>query len=247
MKITRILAMALMVGLLAACGPVESLHPLFEPKDRIEMPALVGGWIGVENHNEPDGTQLTIKGESDKTYEIVFTVDNENKKNKKTTHFRGEFGRVGDFVFLDVYTDSEAIGDAPAVPVHQFFLVGVAGDSLELAYMDDDGLREEIQEGRTRIAHKILCPSVPQPAQTKDIVAQSWWHGYPSSPIIRMTAQTKDLQVLALEYAKEAEALRLSMMQNPSTMVEYTKETRAIFVLIGLRFRRLSAAPAEEF
>ena len=219
MKITKILAMALMVGLLAACGPVESLHPLFEPKDRIEMPALVGGWIGVDEEN---GIELTIEAEGDKTYEIVLTGDDENKK---TTHFRGEFGRVGDFVFLDVYTDSKAIGDAPAVPVHQFFQVKVAGDSLELAYMDDGMLTREIQEGRTRIAHKILGQS------------------------ILLTAPTKDLQVLALEYVKEAEALRLSMttMQNPSTWVQYTKETRALFVLLSLRFRRLSAAPAEEF
>ncbi len=155
---------------LAGCEPTLSLHPLFDASPD-SAPALEGTWV-----EDDGGLTLTLRLASDNSYEFI-TVDEEQKEHR----LRAQVGRLGRHMFLDA-SPSERNIEGLQLPAHAFFRVRLAGDSLELAYLDDDWLRGMLREKKLAIAHEIVGTGIV------------------------LTAPSRDLQALALKYAADPNA-----------------------------------------
>ena len=169
-KTTWLAVMAAAV-FLAGCEPVLSLHPLFDAGQRVAVPALEGTWV-----EDMGGLTLTLRRASDNTYEFI-TVDEDQKKHR----LRAQLGRLGRNIFLDASPSDRSI-EGLQLPAHAFFRVRLEGDSLELAYLDDDWLRGMLRDKKLAIAHEILGTGIV------------------------LTAPSRDLQALARKYAADPDA-----------------------------------------
>ncbi len=157
------------------CGCVPSLHPLFTDKDLVFDPALVGTWVDEDGK---DTWKFRKSGES--AYELVYT------ENEEPAKFQAHLLKLGDFLFLDIFPEDPGMKNGVykglLIPAHGFSRVWIEGDSVRLAYLDPDWLKQMIDKKHVKIDHDFI---------DKTII---------------LTAQTKKLQNFALKYAEDAEA-----------------------------------------
>ena len=180
MKTTTSLTVLAMLVALTGCEPTSSLHPLFGPGDRVFEPALVGDWVSeADTDRSAEEIQLTLRAVRENAYELIF-VD----ENKKSYRLRAQSARLGNFLFLDVSPDDRDADGVLQIPAHAFFKVQLEPETLELAYLDDEWLKERVLQKKVQIAHELLG---------SDIV---------------LTASTKDLQALVLKFATDPAAFR---------------------------------------
>lgn len=156
-------------------GCVPSLHPLFTDKDLVFDQALVGTWV------DEDGKNIwEFKKSGENAYELVYT------ENEEPAKFQAHLVKLGDFLFLDIFPEEPEMKNGLykglLIPAHGFSRIWIEGDSVRLAYLDPDWLKQMIDKKKVNIGH--------------DFIDQS----------IILTAQTKDLQNFALKYAEDAKA-----------------------------------------
>ncbi len=182
MRKTMSLGVIAMLVALAGCEPTLSLRPLFGPSDRIFEPALLGTWIPerVAQGAAADIT-LTFARDKENTYQVTFVDESYNSHR-----LRAQLARLADFLFLDLWPDSRDTDGLLRIPAHAFFRVRIEPDALELAYLDDEWVKDMAAQGKVQIAHEFLGP---------DIV---------------LTAATKDLQALVVKYAASPDAFSQS-------------------------------------
>lgn len=150
MRIVRIVKILVTLGcvlLLASCGPVCSLHPLYTGTELVSEPALVGTWA--------EGESDTGKWIFEKSAENVYKLTN---KDGDKTKFESEVHlvRLGKFTFLDAsffpdasFKEQEFKG-VFLLPVHYFARIRIEGDVLRLAIFADGSLPEAFVEKRLR-------------------------------------------------------------------------------------------------
>jgi hypothetical protein len=83
--------------------------------------------------------------------------------------------------FLDFYPAEPSDGGL-SVPTHFFCTVALAGDSLQIAYLDEEWLKARLMDGSVELAHETVDDGVV------------------------LTASTQDLQRFAVKYADDREA-----------------------------------------
>lgn len=156
-------------------GCVPSLHPLFTEKDLTFDPALVGTWVDEDGKNT---WRFQKSGEN--IYELVYT------ENEEPAKFQAHLLKLGDFLFLDIFPEDlkmkNGLYQGLLLPAHGFSRIWIEKDSVRLAYLDPDWLKQMIDNKKIKIDH--------------DFVNQT----------IILTAQTPDLQNFALKYAGDAKA-----------------------------------------
>ncbi|HKV42927.1 MAG TPA: hypothetical protein VJX67_27270 [Blastocatellia bacterium] len=86
------------VAALAACGPVNSLNPLYTEKDLVFDRSLLGDWSG----GAPDNTALRFESAGDKGYRVISTEPDRNGGLAKQTEYRAHLVGLGGSNFLDV-------------------------------------------------------------------------------------------------------------------------------------------------
>jgi hypothetical protein len=162
--------------LLTLAGCVPSLHPLYNEKDVVAEPGIVGTWT-QENGKD---TWTFQKSEEDH-YKVVYTESGQSGK------FEVHLVKLGKFLFADFYPEEPEIGNGfyrgHLLPVHTFARVRLEGDKLQLSMLDPDWLKEMIQQKKVRIPHEVL--------NDEDFV---------------LTAATEELQKLVQTYAEDPKA-----------------------------------------
>jgi len=170
LKILILLGMAIFLS-----GCVPSLHPLFTEKDLVFDPALVGTWVDQDGKNA-----WTFQKSGENAYELVYI------ENEEPAKFQAHLLKLGDFLFLDIFPEEAEMKNGLykglLIPAHGFSRIWIAGDSVQLAYLDPDWLKQMIDNKKVKIDH--------------DFVDQT----------LILTAQTPDLQNFALKYAEDAKA-----------------------------------------
>lgn len=143
-------AMVLLALGVSGCIPQASLHPFVGPDAAIEVPHVVGRWSDGETilriHRDP--------ASADPVY-----VMSEAGAPADTTRFRLRFARTGGRLFADVTVDHRSLpGGSPEPwfwPVHTVFRVDAAGDSLRLAFLDDEWFERALKDRRVRVRHEV--------------------------------------------------------------------------------------------
>jgi hypothetical protein len=152
---------------LAAGCPARSLSPLFSKSDVAFNPKLVGSWS--QSGDEP----LIFEKSGENTYLVTL-----QEKDQKTTYI-AQLGKLGNAWFIESSADHSGIDHhlLPAFLVHR---VWIDGDSLTLAALRSDWLKEMLDAG------KITIPHVRRDGE------------------IILTATTEELQKFVAKYADTA-------------------------------------------
>jgi hypothetical protein len=177
MKTIRLLTAA--GWLVIATGCVPSLNPLYTAKDLVFDSALVGVWSEGDDAKE---TWAFEKAE-DKAYNLTYTQDG------KKGEFKAHLLKLDDKLFLDLYPESDAMGDwnrndffkSLWVPAHTFARVTGIEPELKMAFLNPDWLKELVEKDPKVIAHQKL-------GEDRYI----------------FTASTKDLQQFILRHVNDA-------------------------------------------
>lgn len=165
---SRIAVAVAIAWLASGCGPAASLHPLYTDDVLVLVPGLAGKW------RAPDAEEaLSFEEKEGKWYESVFTEP--ERSSRMTIHAV----RLGEYTFLDLVLADDC-GSVPVISPHLFCRIAVSGDSLQLAYLDEEWLRTMVREGDVHIAHEDLDGQIV------------------------LTAKTRDLQRFVLQYAADA-------------------------------------------
>lgn len=116
----------------------------------------------------------------DKAYELIYTEKGSPAK------FSAHLVKLGKFLFLDLFPQSPELKNdlqqAHLLNVHTFSRLWLEDDTLRLAMLEQDWLKKMITQKKIQIKHERLGDGIV------------------------LTASTKDLQKLALNYANNSDA-----------------------------------------
>lgn len=148
--------------LLAGC-PARSLFPLFSTKDIVFNPSLLGTWSD-SGANET----YTFQRSGEKSYNVIFF----EQQSGNTTVYRAQLGRLGKLWFLDSYP-AKGPQDYHLIPAHIISRISLNGDTLRIASLESDWLRQMIDSRELEIEHVRIDGDVILSASTealKDLV-----------------------------------------------------------------------------
>ncbi len=142
MKAIRFAAAFTLLLLCSSCVPLASFYPLWDQDHAAVVPGLEGTWL------DSDGGTLKMVTVAAGQYAATYTdEDGVSQYEVHTVALGGKF-------YLDFYPDEKAVekllkGTAyfSLVPAHFFARIEVAGDSLQLALLDDDKVEKRAQKG----------------------------------------------------------------------------------------------------
>ena len=157
---------------LTACAP--SLHPFFTDEDVVFDEALLGVWIGDSDK------KCMITRSGDKHYELLY-VDGASSR------FEARLVDIGGATFLDLYPNplDNEIGLHPAnlVPAHTLARVTIGEDSISVAMMDANWIKQLSDRNQLSLAHERL-----------------------DDGMIALTAPTWELRAFALKHTDSKDA-----------------------------------------
>jgi hypothetical protein len=197
MNITKNLIAFVIAILFMSC--VRSLHPLFDKKDLVFEPGLVGTWAEKDRENT-----WTFRRSGDKAYSLVYYEQEHGSLHKEvkgdSAEFAAQLGRLGKFTFLDLIPEeSDEYGNTRntlynlhILPAHTFWRVWLEGEVLRLALLDNGWLKEMIEQKKVEIAHEEIDGAIV------------------------LTASTQQLQEFVLKHAEDADAFPNPIELHPS-------------------------------
>jgi hypothetical protein len=143
LKTFVVLAAALV---LTSCAP--SLHPFFTDANIVFNDDLLGEWI----NDSGEKCKFTKSGANQ--YEFLFV-------DKEPAPFIARLIKLGGVMYLDLYPkDSDrSVGSylANIVPAHTLARVTIAGDSISIAMMDGDWLKQLSDRNQLDLAHERIA------------------------------------------------------------------------------------------
>lgn len=167
MKTIRLLPVLLAAAFTSACVPLSSLHPLWDESHQVALPALVGLWV------EQDGSD-TLKFTAAEKGAYKATYGSKDGVSQYEVHAVA----INSKYFLDFYPDSEALdrrlkGESylPLIPAHFFGRLALDGDSLKLAFLDDEAVQKKVEKGELNIPLQSYDDGVLLTADTSAVQA----------------------------------------------------------------------------
>ena len=163
-------AFYLLAVMLGGCV-LTSLHPLYTDEELIFEEKLIGKWSGENNlwefrEGEPNTYQMRI-------------FDGQEGR------FVAHLVKLGDMLFLDIFPDSETLGEPQGfygfhiLPVHTFMKVEQIEPKLQLRAMNYNKVSEMLKDDPNLLKHEVV------------------------EDRIVLTASTEQLQEFIVEYAGE--------------------------------------------
>jgi len=148
----RIKWIVALTGILLATGCiVPSIYPLYNDDTLTFDPALLGTWV----EEGEEGVTWVFRQTSEQAYEFVHTDE-----DSMTGVFQAHLVCLGDDLFLDLYPDRSTLDDAVngfflfhLVPAHSFLRVWLEEETLRLAIIDLEWLKNGIENGSVTIDH----------------------------------------------------------------------------------------------
>jgi hypothetical protein len=143
-----------------------TFNPIYTDKDLIFEPALSGLW------SEPDSKdtyKFTRSGE--KSYELIYTDEDDNKGT-----FEVHLVNLDGTLFLDIYPGKKEITNnefynAHFLVLHSVVYVEQIEPTLKVSMIDDNWLKEYLEENPTSISYQIFNDNVVLTAPTEEVQA----------------------------------------------------------------------------
>ena len=160
-KILKTFVVLVAASVLTSCTP--SLHPFYTDKDIVFNEALLGAWIN------DSGDKCLFTKSGDKHYDFLYVDD-------ELTRFEARLIELGGVKFLDLYPKTQGknndISPANFVPAHTLGLMTIGKDSISIAMMDGDWLKQLSDWKQLDLAHERLADgSIVLTAPTRELQA----------------------------------------------------------------------------
>jgi hypothetical protein len=182
-----------LAALLAGCGPIFSLQPLFTKENIVFDEKLLGTW--VQDPNKPAnawefarldeagaGTLADeYKDDLKRFYRLNVTSEENNTVHKASVV--ACLVKLGDRLFLDAFPDKFPSGEQDVeklpllynafffVPVHTFIKVDLTGSQLKLWLTDDDEITKLFEAEPTAVRHETVDRRPILTASTEELQA----------------------------------------------------------------------------
>ena len=161
------------VLLCTGCGPdFMSIHPLYRDDDLVSVLPLTGSWTRSDGESTDVWKFKSVS--DDKTCVLSFDDQEESLECNLV--------QLSNFLFLDI---SNRYAGATGIRGHQFFQVEIDVDTLRLASVDEDWLRQQLETNNALDHERVRT-------------------GKEEKFVIR--AATRDLQAFLLNHARDPRA-----------------------------------------
>jgi hypothetical protein len=187
-KISRLLAILVLVFFLTGCAPQDSLFPLFNNNDTAFEKQLLGQWkikAKDDAHQDPS-VNLTLvvfsPGEYENSYDVKIPKANDAGGTMRST---ARLVRLGAYLFIDLeMPDTDKFQDIPypAIESHCFGRLVLSGDTVRIDFLNDDWVAKQVEAGKLGLSY------VKSPDGTL------------------LSADTPELRKFALEHAEDHDA-----------------------------------------
>jgi hypothetical protein len=186
-----------LAALLAGCGPLLSLHPLFTKETVVFDEKLLGTWVGDVNESQTTLEFARLEETAAKSLPAELK-DVRARAYRLTLTDKGHHGsfiacliKLQDRLFLDLYPDKFPWGEQDPekmelphnifffVPVHMFVRVDAIGDQLKIRRPNGGGFKKLLEAQPNAVRHE-------------------WVNGYPL-----LTASPEQLQAFVAKYADD--------------------------------------------
>jgi len=175
------------LALLIMSGCIPSLHAIYQPKDLVFDPKLVGEW------SEPSAQDSWKFAKLDATsYRFTYTDRGGVKSN-----FKACLAKTEGMTLLDLTPEKDGIGGnelykAYLLPLHTFFCVEkLDADNLELASMDYGWFKQHLKANPDAIAHEKVDETVILTASSQEIQAFLLKHRQTAGAFTKLPKMTR--------------------------------------------------------
>lgn len=210
------------VGLMAACGPVSSLNPLFTNKDVVFDAGLLGDWMDGSS----DGSILRFERDQSNGYRIIDTEFDQNQNGStKQTAYRAHLVSLDGRRFLDVVPEQldvqatlpqMTLGDRQIASERGYF--SRLGDGFYFELSDNEAgaaARASIKQAHWIFNVQSDSGTLRLASLDEDWLKKAIDHGQVAISNVAtmddeheliLTAETADLQRFVLEHADDPDA-----------------------------------------
>ena len=189
MKAKKVMLYCLL-ALVAGCGPILSLNPLFTKENLVFDEKLLGTWVGDANdpnmslefarldENSAGDLPKELKGEFNRVYQMTLFQKGERKGVLVAC-----LVKLGDRRFLDVFPDRYPSGESDPeetkltfnasffLRCHMFARVDAIGDHLDIHLTDDEGLKKLVEAEPKAVAYATTEEGPVLTASTQELQA----------------------------------------------------------------------------
>ncbi|HAL55783.1 MAG TPA: hypothetical protein DCP63_04720 [Bacteroidetes bacterium] len=156
------------VGIAIIClgCPARSLQPLFAEKDLVFNPSLLGIWLDEEGKEV-----YRFQRSGERGYEAMLYKDASQKNpddRGDTAFYKVQLGQLGKHWFLDS-SPMRGSNDHHMIAAHIFSRVTLRGDTLRLASLESDWLRELAETRRLEVPHVRIGGEVVLTGSTEEL------------------------------------------------------------------------------
>jgi hypothetical protein len=148
MKILRIFAIIALLLPVCSCVPLSSFYPLWDEQHAAFEPKLLGEWLDKDAGSDP---VLKFTEAAGKTYQVVYAEKEKDSGKKVESVYTAKLVRLGKHLLLDFIGDEATLdkrGGNEAyqslVLTHFFVRLNLDGDTLKLAYLDDEKFEKKV-------------------------------------------------------------------------------------------------------
>jgi hypothetical protein len=138
-----VITFVVMGAMLIMTGCVPSLHPFFTDEKIVFKDALLGAWIS-------DSGEKCLFAKSGENRYQFFQVDN------FPASFEARLTELDGAMFLDLYPEYHD-SSLYFVPAHTLARVTIEEDSISIAMLNDDWLRQSIDQHDRKLSHERLA------------------------------------------------------------------------------------------
>lgn len=168
-KIPGAIAAVAALVLLASCLTF-SLHPLYDDKDSVFEPNLIGTWRDTAKKQNPSTFVFEKSGADGYTVTFNDTGDTPPGGGVFEVHLVTLHGRLFfDAVQTKVLLNGQQADVGVVIPSHLLGRIYLDGDTLHYDSLDDDWLKKGFQSGKITLAHELVGDDVVLTASTADL------------------------------------------------------------------------------
>ncbi len=150
MRTTLLISAVAAIVMMTGCGPLTSLHPLWDEGHLVSEPALEGMWFADE-----DNEILVVTRTKNQDLRMMYVATD------GVAQYEVHVLRLGEHRYLDLCPDAGTGngilgGDSfmPALPLHFFARLELSGDTMKLALLDEDAFAKKVESGDIRISQE---------------------------------------------------------------------------------------------
>jgi hypothetical protein len=171
--------------LLAACGPVLSIYPLYTDKDVVFDPGLLGTWIDPADKSS---APLVFERSENDSYKLATPLDeNSNVDQIFQVHIVKLFRMFLDALQTKSRISGQEVDVGIAIPAHLLARFSLTGESLHIDLLEEEWIKKQLDARKISITHEEAGDDIVLTASRAS--GRSWF--WPMSTTRKLSRQRR--------------------------------------------------------